>query len=133
MESVVLVDSCVFITLLKQGRDPAAELLARSSTLDLATCGMVRLEVLRGLSSPKLRRAMGEFLDVMQNVPTDNRLWSEAIEVALQTRAIGWNLPAGDVVIGACARRIGAAVLTFDKDFKAIDGLQVYHSLDELE
>ena len=132
MESVVLVDSCVFITLLKQRRDPATELLARASDLDFATCGMVRLEVLRGLTTPRLRRAVGEFMDVMQYVPTDNRLWDDAVEISHHLRAIGWNLPAGDLVIGACARRIGAAVLTFDKHFDVIPEIRVYHSLEEL-
>ena len=118
MENVVLVDSCVLIGrcvligLLREGRDPAVELLQRSTATDLATCGMVRVEVIRGLVAPRLRRTVEGFMNVMRNVPTDNRLWEEAANLAWELDRRGTVLPAQDVVIACCARRIGAAVLT---------------------
>ena len=39
---------------------------------------MVRLEVARGVIAPKTRSAIEGFVDVMMNVPTDNKLWLEA-------------------------------------------------------
>jgi len=132
MESVVLVDSCVFITLLHEGRDPAVELLQRTTLEDLATCGMVRLEVLRGLRIPKVKTRLTEFFDVLQNVPTDNRIWEEATELAWQLGRTGITMPAQDILIATCARRIGAAVLSFDKHFPMIPKLRVYRTIDEL-
>ena len=132
MESVVLVDSCVFITLLRERRDPAIELLQRTSLDDLATCGMVRLEVLRGLKIQKVKTRLTEFFNVLQNVPTDNRMWEDATELAWQLGREGLVLPAQDILIATCARRIGAAVLTFDKHFGMIPRLRVYRSIDEL-
>jgi predicted nucleic acid-binding protein len=132
MESAVLVDSCVFITLLKQRRDPAEELMEHLQLEDLVTCGMVRLEVVRGIAIPRVRRAMEGFFNVMRNVVTDNKLWEEATELACQLQRNGMNLPAQDILIAACALREDVAVLTYDKHFKAIPGLRLYGSLDEL-
>ncbi len=132
MESAVLVDSSFFIELLQKGSDPGTELLRRVELLDLATCGMVRVEVVRGISAPKLRTRVEDFMSVMMNVPTDNELWAEATEIAWQLGREGWTMPAADILIAASAFRINAAVLTLDKHFDAIPGLKVYRSLDEL-
>ncbi len=132
MESVVLVDSSVFIGLLRDGRDPARELVGRAATTDLATCGMVRLEVVRGLTGSKQRRAFETFLSVLRNVPTDNRLWEEAAEMAWGLDRRGVTLPAQDLLIACSALRIDAAVLTWDKHFFSIPNLRVFDSLDGL-
>jgi len=132
MESVLLVDSCVFITLLRKGLDPATELLQRANLDDLGTCGMVRMEVLRGLKIPRVKTRLAEFFAVLQNVPTDNRLWDEATELAWQLGRSGITMPSQDILIATCARRIGAAILTFDKHFAMIPTLRVYRSIDEI-
>ena len=132
MESAVLVDSSFFITLLREGRDPATELLRNVELLELATCGMVRLEVARGVIAPKKRSAIEGFMDVMMNVPTDNKLWLEATQLAWELDRDGIILPATDILIAAAARRIGAAVLALDKHFGMIAGLTVFRSLEEL-
>jgi predicted nucleic acid-binding protein len=133
MESAVLVDSCVFIGLLREGRDPIAELTHHIPLEQLATCGMVRLEVIRGLSQPKARRILEEFMDVMLYVPTDNRLWEQATELAWKLGRTGVTLPSGDLIIAACAQRLSAAVLTHDKHFLSIPGIRVFRSLEDLD
>ena len=132
MESPVLVDSSIFITLLKARRDPAEELMGRVGLVDLATCGMVRLEVIRGLATPRARAKMESFFDVMQNVITDDKLWEEACELGWQVTRKGNNMPAQDIIIAACALRVDAVVLTHDGHFDHIPGLRVLHSLDDL-
>lgn len=69
---------------MRAGRDPAIALGNRYATIDLATCGMVRLEVMRGVKHPRVFTKSGLFFDVLQNVPADNRLWEEAVKVARQ-------------------------------------------------
>lgn len=132
MAAVVLVDSSVWIHLMRTGQDPVRELVSRARTLDLATCGMVRLEVLRGIVRRPVREAVEAFMNVMIYAPTDNRIWEAATEDAWQLGRQGITLPAQDFVIAACARRIEAAVLTFDAHFLDIPGLPVMSSLDEL-
>ena len=125
LEAPTLVDSNVFISLMRRGLDPAAILTQTVSSTDLATCGMVRMEVLRGVKIPKVRDRLSEFFDVLQNVPTDNRVWEEAASLAWQLDRVGKVLPAQDVLIAVCAKRIGAIVLTADAHFSMIPGVRV--------
>jgi predicted nucleic acid-binding protein len=132
MENVVLVDSSVIIGLLRQGRDPAQELMEQAGETDLATCGMVRMEVLRGMRLPKAKRALEAFFDAMRYVASDAKLWHDATNLAWRLDREGWTLPLQDVFIASCALRIDAAVLTFDKHYHAIPGLRVLPDLAQL-
>ncbi len=132
MAAVVLVDSSVWIQLMREGRDPVQILVERAKTCDLATCGMVRLEVLRGIIRRRVRDAVEEFMNVMINVPADHRIWETAAREAWQLDRRGIRLPAQDLVIAACAQRIEAMVLTFDSHFHDFPGVTILSSLDEL-
>jgi len=123
MENVALVDSNVFISLMRDGQDPVRWLGDRLQ--DIYTCGMVRLEVLRGIKNPRQRDAMADFFDVLCNVPTDNRLWEQAAVLGWELDRQGHVIPAQDVLIAACALRSGVPVMTADKHFQGIPGLRV--------
>ena len=131
--SSVLVDSNVFIGLLRRGVDPVKTLGSWAGTADLATCGMVRVEVLRGLKVPKMRDWISDFLDVMIYVPSTNRLWEDTASLAWELDRKGKTIPAQDIFIAVCARRIGAAVLTDDAHFRAFPNLQILMPSEELE
>lgn len=120
-----MVDSNVFIDLLIRSRDPARSLLDWAGNRNLATCGMVRLEVLRGITIPKSHRNTSAFFNVMINVPSNNRLWDAAAELAWKLDRKGIVIPGTDVLIAASAMQIGAAVLTTDAHFSRIGGLEV--------
>lgn len=109
---------------MRQERDPLRALLPIGSTRDLATCGVVRCEVARGVRNPKALRALRARWDVMLYVPTDNALWAEIEAMVWRLDRQGTPLPLPDVVIACCALRIGAVVLTHDSDFKRIPGLR---------
>lgn len=125
MESEVLVDSNVFIDLMKHRGDPAPWLYRWVGIRNLAICGMVRVEVLRGVKSPKAYRRLNDFMDVMVNIPATNRLWDEAAALAWKLDRQGLVIPGTDVVIAASAMMTGAAVLTSDAHFRRIEGLRV--------
>jgi predicted nucleic acid-binding protein len=122
--SPVLVDSCWYIEHLKNRVDPMAELATIAMTRDVATCGIVRCEVGRGLKDPALLRKFDARWDVMLYVPTDNKLWADAEAMLWRLDRQGMNLPLADVVIACCARRIGAVVLTHDQHFDLIPGIR---------
>ena len=123
MERIVLVDSSIYIQLLRRGVDPSAALLEQMETLNLVTCGVVQVEVLRGLRNPNIKRKLEEFMNVMIFVTTDNRLWAETVELAWKLDRKGRVLPPTDLLIAACALRSGAEVLTLDKHFEDIPDL----------
>ena len=125
MESEILVDSNVFIDLMKYRGDPAPWLYRWAGIRNLAICGVVRMEVLRGVKSPNVYRRLNDFMDEMVNIPSSNRLWDKATELAWQLDRKGIVIPETDVVIAASALAIGAAVLTSDAHFSRIEGLRV--------
>lgn len=125
MDLPILVDSNVYIGLLRRRVDPVAALFEHFDTVNLITCGMVRLEVLRGIRVPRLRRRLAEFMDVMQYVEADQRLWDEATRIAWECDRRGHVIPGPDAIIAACALRKGASVLTNDRDFERVPGLHV--------
>ena len=124
MESDVLVDSNVYIDLLKARKDVTWVLPAWAGDRNLVICGMVRLEVLRGLTSLKLMTRLSAFMDVLCNVPGDDLFWNEATDLAWKLDRKGIVIPAADAVIAASALRLGASVLTSDAHFQRIDGLR---------
>lgn len=131
MAKSILVDSSIFIQLLRRRRDPAIALLERFDTLDLVTCGMVTMEVLRGVQEPAVKKALERFMSVMICVATDHRVWAEAAELAWSLDRQGRVLPSTDLLIAASAVRAGARVLTFDRHFEAIPGLMLTPVPDE--
>ncbi len=130
--TAVLVDSSMFIQLLRQQKDPAFELSSRARHMDLATCGMVQMEVLRGMRTPRLRDALRRFMSVMLYASTDFRMWDAATDIAWQLDRKGITLPAQDLIIAASAQRLDAAVLTLDNHFYDVPNLRVLNSLDDL-
>jgi predicted nucleic acid-binding protein len=133
MSATVLVDSNVFISLLRRGLDPVELLGDWIGIGDLATCGMVRMEVERGLKIDRIRRRIGNFFDVLINVPTTNKIWEQATETAWKIGRSGITLPAQDILIATCAREIGAAVLSDNKHFDEFSDLQIFKPAEEFE
>jgi predicted nucleic acid-binding protein len=122
--SPVLVDSCWYITQMKRGLHPLRTLESVAQVRDIATCGIVRAEVARGIREEGLLKKFRARWDVMLYVPTDNKLWADAEQLAWELDRRGVILPLTDIIIACCARRIGAVVLTFDKHFSHIPGIR---------
>ena len=122
---MILIDSCLFVPLLRRGIDPAQEFSLLAKEVDIATCGVVRCEVIRGVRTPKSRRALSDYLDCLLYIPTLNNIWETAEEILWTCTREGNNIPLSDALIAACAMKAGAAVLTLDRHFDCIEGLTV--------
>lgn len=89
---------------------------------EVATCGVIDLEVLYSASSRSGYRATAEALRTMPRAPLDEECVERALAVQAslaersQHRAV--NLP--DLLIAACAERAGLVVLHYDADFDRI-------------
>ena len=127
MASDVLVDSNVYIDLLNARKDVVAVLVdwAEERDRNLAICGMIRLEVLRGVKSLKAFQRLSSLMDVMINIRTDDRLWIEAADLAWSLDRKGKIIPGPDAIIAAAALKTGSMVMTSDKHFSLIEGLRV--------
>ncbi len=125
MAAEILVDSNVYIDLMKRRLDPIRVLGEWAGSNELVTCGMVRLEVMRGLKHIKVRQRISSFMDIMINVRTETAFWQEATDLAWKLDRRGQVIPGTDIIIAACAMRTSAAILTSDAHFRFIEGLRV--------
>jgi len=125
MKRRILIDSNIYIGFARQGVDPIGELGDRFEMTDLATCGVVEAEVIRGLRFPKRKQRIIDFFKIIQRLPTPSALWNEVSELAWSMDRKGNVLPLPDLIIAACALRADAAVLTNDQHFHAVPDLTV--------
>ena len=130
MANAVLVDSNYYIGRQRAGSDPFAELAAFEEEWEPVTCGIVMLEVLRGVRPDGVYRAYRETFEVMTCVATTSRIWMAATDLLRTVERRGFTIPPQDAIIAASALSIDAPVLTFDKHFTFIPGLTVLTDLD---
>jgi predicted nucleic acid-binding protein len=122
---VVLVDSSIYIHLLRGGFDPAAALADRFNPAELVTCDIVRCEVLRGIVRPGSRQDFANFFDLLVHVTMDGRAWRDTEELAWRLDRAGRTLPLTDLIIAVCAFRAEAEVLTRDRHFQLVPELRL--------
>lgn len=125
MAGVVLVDSSIYIDLLRAGFDPIAALAERFDADELATCDIVRCEVLRGMVHPKARAELAAFFDLLVHVDLDHRAWRQTEDLAWKLDRAGKTLPLTDLIIAVCAFRADAEVLARDRHFSMISQLRL--------
>lgn len=134
---MILIDSCIYIPLLRRGIDVTAEFSVLAVESDIVTCGVVRCEVTRGLKTQRARERLSAWFDVQIYVPTMHKVWARAEQIAWDTGKMGQMIPLTDAIIAACALESGSALLTRDRHFEWIDGLTVINNYprpgDDLE
>jgi len=86
---------------------------------------MIRMESLRGVKAPRCYQHLANFMNVMINVRTNDAFWDDALAMAWQFDRKGKVIPSQDIIIAACAMRLGTAILTSDTHFRTIEGLEV--------
>jgi predicted nucleic acid-binding protein len=89
---------------------------------EVATCGIVDLEILYSASSRKSYRATAEALRGMPRIALDEACVERALEVQgmLAERSQHRAVPLPDLLVAACAERAGLTVLHYDADFDRI-------------
>jgi predicted nucleic acid-binding protein len=90
----------------------------------IATCGMVKLELLWASRDHGDFRSMREELDALDDLPIRSSVWNRAIDVLERLAARGplhqrhMELP--DLIIAGCAEAAGIPVCHYDRDFELI-------------
>jgi predicted nucleic acid-binding protein len=89
---------------------------------EIATCGIVDLELLYSAGSRASYRALVEALRGMPRVPLDEAVMRRALEVQamLAERSQHRAVPLPDLIIAACAEQHELIVLHYDADFDRI-------------
>jgi predicted nucleic acid-binding protein len=89
---------------------------------EVATCGIVDLEVLYSTTGPAAYRDTSDALDGMPRAPLTEECVSRALEVQgmLAERSQHRAVPLPDLLIAACAELAELTVLHYDADFERI-------------
>lgn len=92
---------------------------------EVATCGIVDLELLYSATSRATYRALAEALRGMPRVAIEEGCMRRALEVQamLAERSQHRAVPLPDLLVAACAEQAGLTVLHYDADFERIAGL----------
>lgn len=92
---------------------------------EVATCGIVDLELLYSAASRATYRALAEALPGMPRVAMDEPCVQRALEVQamLAERSQHRAVPLPDLLVAACAERAGLTVLHYDADFDRVAAL----------
>lgn len=125
MNVPLLVDSSVYIDLLRSGQDVAFRLRDHITDGSALTCGIIRIEVLRGIIDRHIAEWMEQLFDEMTDCPLDDALVKAAARLAWQLDRRGSVLPVSDLLIATCGLRAGAAVVTTDPHFRLVPDLKV--------
>lgn len=85
------------------------------------------------MPNPEQKARLEELFDILEDIPTDARVWIDATDLAWDLDRRGDIVPLSDVVIAACARISGATVITTDHHFSRVPGLSVAASVPRFE
>jgi predicted nucleic acid-binding protein len=130
MANLILPDSNVYIDAVRAKTDPFRQFAPFTNEWEFATCGVVVLEVCRGLRDQGVLQRFRDQFAAMIYLPTSNSMWERAAQLAWMLDRRGEVLPASDLIIAACALYADATVLTADAHFSRIPGLRILDRLD---
>ena len=125
MREPILIDSSIYIDLLRAGKDVGVRLRDLIDAGSVFTCGIIRIEVLRGIVNRRIGEWMERLFDEMVACPLDDTLVRGAADLAWRLDRRGIVLPVPDLLIASCALRARAAVVTADPHFRLVPELSV--------
>jgi predicted nucleic acid-binding protein len=119
-----LVDTSAWILALRKDFDPAVKeridhLLKENA---LITTGMIKLEILGGTKTETEFQRLKRRLDALDSVETDTPLWEKSYDLAFKLRRKGITVPYTDILIAACALKLGSTVVHADAHFDLMAG-----------
>lgn len=118
----LLVDSSVWIQCFSKRPDPhhvqVIELHKQAATL--ATCDMVRMEVLRGARDKREFVELSDEFSAMQQCPIDTADWRSAEEMGHLLAKKGIHPPGADLLIATTVLRRKHVLLHRDRHYTAI-------------
>jgi predicted nucleic acid-binding protein len=122
MTKQCLIDSSAWVEAGRSGGDP--EIAARLA--DLMSNGLaamtepVWMELYQGIRGKREEARLESTRSLCVWLEFDAECWQEAARVARICLRSGVNVPCGDILISACARRYGVELLERDRHFAMI-------------
>ena len=121
----VLVDSSIWIGFLRNQGGGSPE-LAQAVRSGLAMiCPVIRVEIWSGIKGKREEAIFREMTELCPSLPMDDKTWQAADTLGRVAHQTGLNCPLADILIVACAKRHGAAVMHRDKHLAALMALKI--------
>lgn len=123
----VLPDTCAWIEYFKPGGSPlklSIEKLLLSDSVFI--CGPILYELTQGFRSDKERAGVTDALKCLEYVEMSEALWLKAGELSSTLRKTGKTIPFSDILIASIAIDKNLAILTIDKHFAEIEGVNIF-------
>ena len=119
---MVLIDTSAWIHALRPdgGREVKARVAALLESGQAATCAMIRLELWNGARGDHEKRVIRDLERELPDLDITSEVWRGACALARAARKSGQTIPATDLLISACARHHGIAILHDDEHFAAM-------------
>lgn len=122
----VLPDTCAWIDFFNARSTPLSDALEEALRSGaICTCGIVKYELVQGLKSKEEEQVLFEALQAVEHLEMTGSLWIRAGQLAGGLRKQGITIPLSDILIATLALECKASVLTIDRHFSLIEGLQV--------
>lgn len=117
---MILVDTSAWIDFFR-ARSPVAEVVENLlEENEVALCGPVHTELLRGLKSKAERRLVASLLSGCHHLPQPDNLWEDAGNCGFVLGRKGRNVKTLDLLIACYAMAHKIPLLTLDRDFTEI-------------
>jgi predicted nucleic acid-binding protein len=124
-----MIDTLVIINWMKKRQSPIRMLEPFFRAGRLVSCGVIRVEVLRGMTEPETKMEFETFFDLIPEVPLTSALWKHVSDVAWSLDRKGEVLALPDLIIAVSAIQAKAELVTQDAHFLKIPGLRTCRDL----
>jgi predicted nucleic acid-binding protein len=114
---MILADSCVIIDYLRNPTSAAKKIFSWN---EIAICGVVKAEVLRGASSSSQFSELEKALECFENITFEEEYWVDLAQMLNHLKSQGVAVPFQDAMIALLAIKSGALLWTADKHFQLI-------------
>jgi len=123
MKSLTLIDSSAWVGYLRAKLDPelAEEIRGNLRTKTVAMAAPIWFELYQGVRTRREDEDLNSLREVSNWLDFDHLCWETAAQNARACLRAGVNVPFGDLLVHACARRYGARLLHCDKHLEMID------------
>jgi predicted nucleic acid-binding protein len=90
---------------------------------EVVTCGVVLFELLQGIKNPQEETMVLKAFQAVPQLEMTAPQWIKAGQLSSQLRKNGHTLPMSDIIIAALALEHACSLLTVDRHFDVIPGL----------
>jgi predicted nucleic acid-binding protein len=126
---IYIIDSSIYIDWLRRKYEFIEDVYNTSNNIPIYICGIIVIEVLRGVLNPKTKAILIEFFNTLPGIQMDREFWIKTANLAWELDRKGKMLPLADLIIGTSALTLNAILITTDKHFKKIPGLKIKNKL----